>query len=61
MSHKWSTQRARRVRLCAVLEMHVPNPGIHTLWYLPCAFFHFLLFSTGEKESACSCPLSPLR
>ena len=31
MSDKWNTHRARRVRVCAVLAMHVPNPGIHTL------------------------------
>ena len=35
MSDERSTQRARRVSLCAVLAMHVPNLGIHTLWYSP--------------------------
>ena len=37
MSVEWSTQRARRVRVCAVLAMHVPNLGIHTLWHFPYA------------------------
>ena len=32
MSDEWSTQRARRVTVCAVLAMHVPILGIHTLW-----------------------------
>ena len=37
MSDKWSTQRARRVRVCAVLKIYVPNLGIHTLRHFPCA------------------------
>ena len=31
MRSEWSAQRARRVRLSAVLAMHVPNRGIHML------------------------------
>ena len=31
MRSKWSTQRARRVSVRAVLAMHVPNLAIHTL------------------------------
>ena len=37
MSGKWSTQGACRVRVCAVLAMHVPNLAIHRLWHFPCA------------------------
>ena len=37
MSDEWSTQRALRVRVCAVLATHVPNLGIHTLSHFPCA------------------------
>ena len=55
MSDKWSTQRALRVRVCAVLAMHVPSLGIHTLWQISLRIQHFLLFSTGQKESACPC------
>ena len=39
MSVKWSTQGARRLRVCVLLAMHLPNLGIHTLWHLPCASF----------------------
>ena len=35
MLDEWSTQRARGARVCAVLAMHVPNLGIHTLWRFP--------------------------
>ena len=52
---EWSTQHARSVRVCAVLALHVLHPGIHTLWWFPCASIHSLLLSTGQKESACSC------
>ena len=52
---EWSTQRARRVRVWAVLAMHVLHLGIHTLWRFPCKSTHSLLFSTGQKESACLC------
>ena len=37
MSNEWSTQRPRRVRLCAVLAMHVPNLVLHTLGHFLCA------------------------
>ena len=37
MSDEWSTQRARSVRVRAVLAMHLPYLGIHTLWHFPCA------------------------
>ena len=30
MRSEWSAQRARRVGICAVLAIHVPNQGIHT-------------------------------
>ena len=51
----WSTHRARRVRICAVLTMHVHHLGIHTLWRCPCASTHSLPFFRGQKESACWC------
>ena len=51
----WSTQRAYRVRVCALLVMHVPHLSIHTLWRFPSASTHSFLFSTGQKEIACSC------
>ena len=35
-----------------MVAMHVPNPGIQTLWRFPCAFFHSLLLFTGGKERA---------
>ena len=50
MLHDRSTQRARRVRVCAVLAMHVPHLGIHTLWRLPDASNHYSLFSTRQKK-----------
>ena len=40
MQSEWSAQRARRVRVCAVLAMHVPNSGIHTLCRFPCVPIH---------------------
>ena len=43
-----SAQRARRVRICAVLVMHVPNCGIHTLCRFPCAPIHPCSLFTGE-------------
>ena len=52
---EWSTQRARRVRVCAVLVMHVPHLGIHTSWRFFSASTPSLPFSTGQKRSACSC------
>ena len=59
MLDEWSTQCGRRVRVCAVLAMHVPKPGIHTLWHFSCVPLQFPSFSTGQKESACSFLLSP--
>ena len=47
MLDKWSTQSARRVSVCAVLAMHVPNLGIHTLWRFPCASIHPSLLFIG--------------
>ena len=47
--NEWSMQRARRVSECAVLAMHVPNPGIHTLWRFRCAPIHPCPLFTGEK------------
>ena len=49
MRNEWSTQRACRVSVCAVLAMHLPNLGIHTLWRFPCAPIHVSLFFTGQK------------
>ena len=56
MSDEWSTQRARRVRVCAVLAMHVPNFGIHTPWHFLCASLT-PSFSpqVGEKVLARAC------
>ena len=59
MLDEWSTQRARRVRVCAVLAMHVPNVGIHTLWRLPCASNHPPLFFTGQREKCLLALASP--
>ena len=50
MRCEWSAQRARRVRICAVLAMHVPNLGIHTLWRLPCTPIHPCSLFTGKKR-----------
>ena len=49
MLDEWSTQRARRVRVCAVLAMHVPNLDIYTSWPFLCASIHSSLFSSGQK------------
>ena len=48
MRSEWSAQRARRVRICAVLAMHVPNLGIHTLCCFPCAPIHPCSLFTGK-------------
>ena len=40
MLDEWSTQRARRVRVCVVLAMHAPNLGIYTSWHFPFASIH---------------------
>ena len=50
MRSEWSTQRARRVSVCAVLAMHVPNSGIHTLRRFLCAPIHSFLILTGQKK-----------
>ena len=50
MCNEWSTQRARRVSVCAVVVMHEPNLGIQTLWRFPrCAPIHHSLLFTGQK------------
>ena len=50
MRSEWSAQHARRVRICAVLAMHVPNLGIHTLCRFPCAPIHPYSLFTGKKR-----------
>ena len=50
MQREWSAQRARRVRICAVRAMHVPNRGIHTLLRLPCIPIHPCSPFTGKKR-----------
>ena len=50
MRCEWSAQRARRVRICAVLAMHVPNGGIHTMWRFPCTPIHPCSLFTGKKR-----------
>ena len=51
MCNEWSTQRARRVSVCAVLAMHVPNLGIHTLGRFPGApIYPFLLFTIQKGK-----------
>ena len=59
MLDDWSMQRARRVRVCAVLTMHVPNPGIHTSWRFLCASVRFSLFFTGQKGKCLLVPALP--
>ena len=49
MLDEWSTQRARRVRICTVLAMHVPNLGIQTSWSFPCASIHSSLPFKGQR------------
>ena len=61
MCNEWNTQRARRVSVCAVLAMHVPNLGIHTLWRFPCAPMHPSLLFTGQKGKCLLVFLLPLR
>ena len=55
MLDEWSTQRTRRVRLCAVLAMHVPNLGIHTSWRSSCASIptHFSSQVKYENDRSC--------
>ena len=49
MRNEGSEQHARRVSVCAVLAMHVPNLGIHTLCRFACAPIHPFLLYTGQK------------
>ena len=49
MLDEWSAQRARRVRVYAVLAMHVPNLGIDTSWRFPCASIRSPLLFTGQE------------
>ena len=58
---KWSTQRAGRVRVCAVLGMPVPHLGIHTLWRFPCAPIYSFLFSVDQKSKCLLVLASPQR
>ena len=50
MRGEWSAQRAHRVRICAVLAMHVPNRGMHTLWRFPGTPIHPCSLFTGKKR-----------
>ena len=50
MRSEWSTQRARRVRVCAVLAMHVPHSGIHTLCCFPFTHIYPSLLFTGQRK-----------
>ena len=56
---EWSTQRARRVSVCAVLAMHEPNLGIHTLWHFLCASIHPPPLFTGRKGKCLLVLVSP--
>ena len=59
MLDEYSTQRARRVRVCTVLAMHVSHLGIHTSWRFTCASIHSSLFSTGQKRKCLLVLASP--
>ena len=50
MRREWSAQRTRRVSICAVLAMHVPKAGIHTLCRFPCVPIHPFPLFTGKKR-----------
>ena len=50
MRSESSAQRARRVRVCAVLAMHVPNSGIHTMCRFFCVPIHPCPLFTGKKR-----------
>ena len=57
MLDEWSTQRARRVRVCALRAMHVPNLDIPhivalALWIHPAFPF---LHRSMRKVLACAC------
>ena len=53
MPQEWSTERARRVGVSAVLAMHVHKSGIHALLCFPYALPHSPLFFTGGNERSC--------
>ena len=50
MRSEWRAQGARRVGVCAVLAMHVPNSGIHTLCRFPCVPIHPCPLFRGKKR-----------
>ena len=50
MKDEWSTEPARRVRVCPVLAMHLPNLDIHTSWRFPCASIHPFRFLHKSKR-----------
>ena len=49
MLDEWSTQRARRVRVCAVRAMLVRNLGTPNSLRFPCVSIHPSLLFTGQK------------
>ena len=59
MLDEWSMQRARRVRVCAVLALYLPNLGIHPLWRFHCASIYSSLLSTGQKKKSLLVLASP--
>ena len=59
MLDELSTQRARRVRVCPVLAICVPNLGIHTLWRFPCASIHPSTVFKGQKGTCLLVLASP--
>ena len=59
MLDQWSTQRARRGRLRAVLAMHVPNPSMRTPWRFACTSISSSFFSTRQKEKCLLVLASP--
>ena len=61
MLDEWSTQCAPRVSVCAVLAMHVPILGIHSLWTFSCASIHPSLLFIGEKGKCLLVLVSPWR
>ena len=59
MLDEGGTQRARRISVCAVRAMHVPNLGIHTSWRFPCALIHPFFLFTGLKGNCLLLPAPP--
>ena len=47
--------------VCAVLALHVPNSGIHTLWRFPCASIYPSLFFIGQQGKCLLVLVSPWR